>query len=408
MSAFRIYETDTCVPRGPGPGPGSGPDPVFDWSPPDAEEFTGGIVRLSSDGKLAAVAYTANDSVYVQSYVYNETQDSWSKRGAFLDALSEFEAKISGIPDVIDIVNNAGRVEFMTFDMDDGGDKIVLGIPKLKYNVLGSPTITPEVGAVLAFEFGTSTSTWGGIEAVFDINSANIGRAVSISGDGSTVAFSINDQVKLYEFDVWDEKGTIQPVLSLPTTVFIKLLTNYNGSVVLGLVPGLTNSVYRSFYSNSVGWSEFVNIVTIPTSPGDYIDITANSSCNVLGAFRSGVGVPQPVATCWIRDDPTGVYLPQGNPITANLTETSNVSLNGDGNRFAIGTASGTDVYELSVIYNALSEVLNGSPVSLVEWNKLGTTLGPGNASVDISSDGDSLAVWKTGSDVSTYKYVEQ
>ena len=412
MSAFRIYETDTCVPRGPTPGPGPGPDPDFDWSPLDADDFAGGIVRLSGDGKLAAVAYTASASgpVLVQSYEYDDNTDSWSKRGGFLDPLSELEAKL---PATITIFNDPDRYEGMTFDMDDGGDKIVLGFPQLKFSItpiIGAPSVvTPEVGTVLAFKF--NTSAWGGIQSFSDAVAATdilAGRAVSISGDGKTVAFSVDNKVKVYNFDTWAEKGTPQPgsVLGGVPSFFVKLLMSNDGSVVLGLVPGTTNAVYRSDYLGG-GWSSFSSIVT--SIPGSYVDITANSTCDVLGAFRSGTLLPPPIASCWIKDNSTGDYIEQGNPITSNLSAMSKVSLNGDGSRFVIGTALGTDVYELSVIDNAISEVLNGSS-TLVEWNKLGTNiLGPGNASVDISTDGGSLAVWEAGSDVlSTYKYVEQ
>ena len=416
MSAFRIYETDTCVPRGPtpGPGPGPGPDPDFDWSPPDAGDFAGGIVRLSGDGKLAAVAYTASASgpVLVQSYEYDDNTDSWSKRGGFLDPLSELEAKL---PATITIFNDPDRYEGMTFDMDDGGDKIVLGFPQLKFSItpiIGAPSVvTPEVGTVLAFKF--NTSAWGGIQSFSDAVAATdilAGRAVSISGDGNTVAFSVDNKVKLYDFDTWAAKGTQpDPVPGPVTSFFVKLLMSYNGSVVLGLVPGTTNAVYRSDYSLGGVWSPFSSIV--PSIPGNYVDITANSTCDVLGAFRSGpLQFSQSIASCWIKDNSTGDYIEQGNPITNNLSAISKVSLNGDGSRFVIGTETGTDVYELSVIDNAISEVLNGSSITLVEWNKLGTNiLGPGNASVDISTDGGSLAVWEAGSDVSsTYKYVEQ
>lgn len=406
MSAFRIYETYTCVPRGPTPGPGPGPDPDFDWSPLDADDFAGGIVRLSGDGKLAAVAYTdiVNLTVLVQSYEYDDNTDSWSKRGDILNPLNEFEAKL---PATINILPNSGRYEGMTFDMDDEGNKIVLGFPRLEYTI-PIPNNVTEVGTVLAFKF--DTTAWGEIKSFSDITGTDTpaGRAVSISGDGKTVAFSVDNKVKVYNFDTWAEKGTPQPgsVMGGVPSFFVKLLMSNDGSVVLGLVPGTPNAVYRSDYLGG-GWSSFSSIVT--SIPGSYVDITANSTCDVLGAFRSGTLLPPPIASCWIKDNSTGDYIEQGNPITSNLSAMSKVSLNGDGSRFVIGTALGTDVYELSVIDNAISEVLNGSS-TLVEWNKLGTNiLGPGNASVDISTDGGSLAVWEAGSDVlSTYKYVEQ
>lgn len=336
----------------------------------NAQDRFGNEVSISGDGKVMAIGSSGSSGNDRYCKIYKKSNCAW----------------------VEDIEINVG-LESVRLALSNDGSRIVIGVPSKGAPSMGS------AGAVYVFENINNDWELVGSPIIGEINNANFGSVVSISGDGKIIACDYSylkekdGRTEIYELinNNWvqiggDIVGENTEDAAIITSKSERLALSYDGSIVaIGSAGGDANGPesghVRVFKNINSGWEQVgTNILGTLSSEnfGRSVSLSHQGTIIAINAGNSGgFKVFEFKDTNWLQ---------VGQPMTLDKYAKTKCSISSDGSIVAIGTYdwnSPVNVFKnINGVWTKICEPINGDAT--------GDYFG---YSISLSDSGDILAI---------------
>lgn len=302
-------------------------------------------VSISSNGTRIAAGAFLNDGAsgtgggHVRAYAWTGTQ--WAQLGSDIDGLGYTSSP------------SQAAEHFSNVAMSGDGTRVVIGSHSGEF--------------VKVFEYDTSSQDWVQLGSTISESDEGFGQAVAIDSDGDTIVIgaplSLTDRgtVRVYQYSssTWSQVGTTINGAGLSYNLGRAVAITADGSTIAIGADGSSNDGSRvSIYENNSGtWSQVGSDIVgdFGDQFGHAIDIADNGARVVIGAYlNDDAGINN--GQTQVYDFASGSWSQVGSDINGTLGSYSgySVSITGDGTQIAVGATSShsgngcTKVFELS------------------------------------------------------------